>query len=70
MWPLEREQLRRYIAHDRPLDCAGSYRVESAGVTLFESMSGEDYTAIVGLPLCTLGLLLARFELTLIDLIR
>lgn len=69
MWPLDQERLRRYIAHDRPLDCAGSYRVESAGVALFQAMSGEDYTAIVGLPLCQLAALLARFEITLVDLI-
>lgn len=69
MWPLDQERLRRYIDYDKPLDCSGSYRVESAGVALFRAMAGDDYTAIVGLPLCQLAALLARFEITLVDLI-
>lgn len=67
MWPLDRARLERYIALDQPLDCAGSYRVEAAGITLFESMTGDDFTAIVGLPLCTVAELLARFGVTLLD---
>jgi septum formation protein len=70
MWPFTREQLRRYVELDQPLDCAGSYRVESAGVTLFESMRGEDYTAIVGLPMCLLARLLTLFGVTLLDITR
>lgn len=69
MWPLDERRLRNYIVYDNPLDCAGSYRVESAGVALFRAMEGEDYTAIVGLPICRLAELLARFEITLVDLI-
>jgi septum formation protein len=67
MWPLDEERLARYVARDLPLDCAGSYRVEAAGVTLFESMEGDDFTAIVGLPLCLLARLLLRFDVTLVD---
>jgi len=69
MWPLGRSRLERYVTYDQPLDCAGSYRVESAGVTLFQSMAGEDFTAIVGLPLCQLSELLSRFGVTLFDLV-
>ena len=43
--------LRDYIRRDDPAQCAGSYKVESLGVALFETMHGADWTAIVGLPL-------------------
>jgi predicted house-cleaning NTP pyrophosphatase (Maf/HAM1 superfamily) len=29
----------------------GSYRIEDAGIALFERVRGDDYTGIVGLPL-------------------
>lgn len=61
MRPLSDEAIARYVARDRPLDCAGSYRVESLGIALFERTSGHDFTAIVGLPLMVLVTLLGRF---------
>lgn len=51
MRPLTRAALQAYVALDQPLDCAGSYRIESAGIRLFESTRGDDPTAIEGLPL-------------------
>lgn len=61
MRPLSAEAIARYVAYDAPLDCAGSYRVESMGIALFERLSGEDFTAVVGLPLTRLVALLAEF---------
>ncbi len=51
MRPLDEAQIAAYVARDMPLDCAGSYKLEEAGVRLFSRMQGDDYTAIVGLPL-------------------
>lgn len=51
MRPLTKEAIARYVATDAPLDCAGSYRLESRGITLFTSIESADHTAIVGLPL-------------------
>jgi len=51
-------EIARYVEHDEPLDCAGSYKVEALGVSLFESISGGDFTAIEGLPLMAVGALL------------
>jgi septum formation protein len=59
--PLSEEQIAAYVARERPLDCAGSYRIEGPGVALFASMKGTDYTGIVGLPLTRLVDLLIRF---------
>jgi len=46
---------------DSPLDCAGSFKLESLGIALFEKLEGSDYTGIMGLPLITLVELLSRF---------
>ncbi len=43
-----------YVHLDQPLDCAGSFKVESLGITLFERVSADDPTALVGLPIITL----------------
>lgn len=65
MRPLTRAQLAGYVARDRPLDCAGSYRFEARGIALFERIEADpdtaDDTAIVGLPLMKLCRLLRRF---------
>jgi septum formation protein len=58
MRALSRDALVRYVARDRPLDCAGSYRIEAGGIALFERIEGDDFTAIMGLPLIALASLL------------
>lgn len=40
-----------YVTLDMPLDCAGSYKIECAGPSLFAHIIGDDPTAIEGLPL-------------------
>ena len=51
-------EIRGYIRLDRPLDCAGCFRVEAAGIALFERMDGRDYNTLLGLPLIALVSLL------------
>lgn len=60
MRPLDGAQIRRYVELDLPLDCAGSYKLESLGVALFERVAGSDPTAIVGVPLMQLVSMLSR----------
>ncbi len=60
---LRDDQISRYVERDQPLDCAGSFKIESEGIALFESIQGEDYTAIIGLPLMAVVSLLERFGL-------
>ena len=43
--------LERYVHIEQPLDCAGSFKAEGLGVTLFESIHSVDPTALIGLPL-------------------
>ncbi len=54
MRPLPREAIARYVAADRPLDCAGSYKLEARGILLFDRIESDDHTAITGLPLIAL----------------
>lgn len=51
-------EIRRYLARERPLDCAGSFKSEGAGIALFERIESADPTALVGLPLIALSRLL------------
>jgi septum formation protein len=43
--------LEQYVRIERPLDCAGSFKAEGLGVVLFEQISSQDPTALIGLPL-------------------
>jgi septum formation protein len=54
MRPLTREQIVRYVDLENPIDCAGSYKIEALGVSLFENIESRDPSAIVGLPLMAL----------------
>lgn len=54
MRPLSDDQITRYIQRDQPLDCCGSYKIESLGIALFDGIDGADFTAIMGLPLIAL----------------
>ena len=48
-------EIDRYIEREQPFDCAGGFKAEALGITLFERMDSEDPTAIVGLPLIWLA---------------
>jgi septum formation protein len=48
-------EIERYVAHERPLDCAGGFRAEALGISLFESIESRDPTALIGLPLIWLA---------------
>ncbi len=52
--PLSSEEIDRYLASDRPFDCAGSFKWEALGISLFERMEGTDPTSLQGLPLIAL----------------
>ena len=44
-------EIERYLLRERPYDCAGSFKCEGLGITLFERIESEDPTALIGLPL-------------------
>ncbi|MEX2122568.1 MAG: nucleoside triphosphate pyrophosphatase [Woeseia sp.] len=51
----DRRLAENYLRHDKPYDCAGSFRIEGAGFVLFESVSTDDPTALIGLPMIWLA---------------
>lgn len=58
-------EIARYVAAEQPLDCAGSFKAEGAGIALFERIDSVDPTALIGLPLIALGRLLRGFGVVL-----
>ena len=58
---LSRAAIKRYVAADRPTDCAGSYKLEARGIALFERIEAADHSAITGLPLIGLTSILLDF---------
>lgn len=57
---LARAAIERYVHTDQPLDCAGAFRAEGLGISLFESIRTDDPNALIGLPLIALNQLLGR----------
>ncbi len=57
---LDDGQIRRYVEREKPLDCAGSFKSEGLGISLFRATEGEDATSLVGLPLIRLCDMLNR----------
>ena len=55
---LETDEIERYVDAEQPLDCAGSFKSEGLGITLFEHIESRDPTALVGLPLIVLSKML------------
>ena len=51
----DRRLAEAYLRHDKPYDCAGSFKLEGAGFVLFESVTTDDPTALIGLPMIWLA---------------
>lgn len=51
-----------YLRHDKPYDCAGSFKIEGAGFVLFESVTTDDPTALIGLPMIWLAGILNELD--------
>lgn len=51
---LSDRQLDHYLRVEEPYQCAGSFKSEGYGACLFNTMHGDDPTALIGLPLITL----------------
>lgn len=61
---LKAARLAAYLRHDEPYDCAGAFKAEATGLVLFDAVSSEDPTALVGLPMMAVLRLLARSQIT------
>ena len=57
---LSTKEIERYVEREKPFDCAGGFKVEALGITLFESIESKDPTGLIGLPLIWLACALRR----------
>ena len=44
-------EIESYLKTEEPYDCAGAFKAEGLGITLFEKIESSDPTALIGLPL-------------------
>jgi len=47
-------QVENYLNIEKPYDCAGSFKCEGLGIALFSGLTGNDPTALEGLPLISI----------------
>lgn len=59
------DEIERYLEREQPFDCAGAFKAESLGISLFERMDCSDPTAIIGLPLIRTAAMLREAGLEL-----
>lgn len=57
---LSRAEIERYVDAEPAFDCAGSFKMEGLGITLFEEIQSRDPTALIGLPLIATAKLLRK----------
>lgn len=62
---LSDEMIKHYLQLEQPLDCAGSFKSEGLGITLFTAFEGRDPNSLIGLPLMALIDMLALWGVTL-----
>lgn len=55
---LTEAEICRYVDQEKPFNCAGSFKSEGFGITLFKRMHGDDPNSLIGLPLIKLAELL------------
>jgi len=51
---LSPEVIKNYLDIEQPFNCAGSFKSEGLGITLFEKITSRDPNALIGLPLIEL----------------
>ena len=61
---LSSAEIESYLKADRPYNCAGSFKAESLGISLFESVKSDDPTGLIGLPLIKLSQILRDLKIS------
>jgi len=63
---LNSSQIENYLKAEKPYNCAGSFKSEALGITLFEKLQGDDPNTLMGLPLIRLVAMLETQGLNII----
>lgn len=61
------DEIENYIRLDDPLGCVGSFKIEGLGIALMERLEGDDFTALIGLPLIELVSMLRNLGVNPLD---
>jgi septum formation protein len=56
-------QIDHYLISEQPYDCAGSFKAEGLGISLFSAVRSNDPTSLIGLPLIDLCSILPQFSI-------
>lgn len=59
-------QIENYLKKEEPYNCAGSFKSEGLGISLFERLEGNDPNTLIGLPLIQLIKMLDEFHVHVI----
>ena len=62
---LDTQTIENYLLAEQPYECAGSFKSEGLGITLFEKIESKDPNALIGLPLIDLTSLFAKMGIVL-----
>lgn len=52
---LNSTEIERYLHREQPYDCAGSFKAEGIGISLFDKIESSDPTGLIGMPLISLS---------------
>lgn len=63
---LSDQQIDNYLKKEEPYNCAGSFKSEGLGISLFDRLEGNDPNTLIGLPLIQLIKMLEKFNLNVI----
>ncbi|MFT6154190.1 MAG: MAF protein [Bermanella sp.] len=63
---LTESQIENYLIKEQPYNCAGSFKSEGLGISLFERLEGNDPNTLIGLPLIQLIKMLDRCHIEVI----
>lgn len=63
---LSASQIENYLQKEQPYQCAGSFKSEGLGISLFSRLEGDDPNTLIGLPLIKLIAMLERFHIKII----
>jgi len=57
--------IKTYLEKEQPYDCAGSFKSEGLGISLFDQIKSNDPTCLIGLPLILVRKMLCNQAITI-----
>ncbi|KFZ31781.1 septum formation inhibitor Maf [Pseudidiomarina salinarum] len=58
---LSATEIEGYVSLEQPYNCAGSFKSEGLGISLFERLEGDDPNSLIGLPVIQLLTMLRKW---------